>query len=79
MDEETKEQIRAWKRGHEMVNAVVREENRRKTPEERLWELCLLYAMGEELGANQRPNEQRRDRDEILRRLYERRHVFARP
>jgi hypothetical protein len=79
VDEELKEQMRAWKRGHELVNAFVREENRRKTPEERLKEVCQLYEMGVELGADKKPNEQRRDRDEILRRLYERRHAFARP
>ena len=49
MDEELKDQIRAWQRGHEMVNAFVREENRRKSPDARLNATIELMAAGARL------------------------------
>jgi hypothetical protein len=42
VNEEEKARVRAWKRGMEEVNRITREENRRRTPEERLAETLSL-------------------------------------
>ena len=44
MNEEEKARVRAWKRGMEEVNRITREENRRRTPEERLHRVMMLMA-----------------------------------
>jgi hypothetical protein len=73
VDEELKEQMRAWKRGHELVNEFVREENRRRTPEERLAGAFELMAAGRQLFPDRSTREQhwQMDRFQILRaRVY---------
>jgi hypothetical protein len=76
VDEELKEQIRAWQRGHEMVNAFVREENRRKSPEERLDATLQLMAAGTRLFPGGRRDEipQPHDGWQLLREQYFARH-----
>jgi hypothetical protein len=73
VNEELKEQMRVWKRGHEMANEFVREENRRKTAEERLAGTLELMAAGRRLFPDRDTRERpwQMDRFQILRaRVY---------
>jgi hypothetical protein len=58
VDEETKEKVRAWKRGMEEMNRFVREENRRRTPEERLQNVLRLMARAGIGPRNQGPERE---------------------
>ncbi len=51
----TKEEALQFKENWAIVNQLILEEERRKTPEERLRELGMLYRTGKLLGWHQRP------------------------
>ena len=59
----TKEEARQFKENWAIVNQLIIEEERRKTPEERLRDLAILYRAGEVIGWHQRPA----DDEEVVR------------
>lgn len=53
----TKEEAHQFKENWAIVNQLVIEEERRKTPEERLRDLAILYRAGKIMGWHQRPDD----------------------